>query len=102
MQNRFYRQFLHRLLLNQKVRNNEKDKVNLLLGLFEDEFHKEYYCEKLERYQSLGLSEYDSNVIVAQMDIAMFFDAAKRKNDERKRYERTVPDEKSPEDMSTT
>ena len=34
--------------------------------------------------------------------VAMFLEAAKRKNDERKRYERTVPDEKSPEDMSTT
>ena len=33
---------------------------------------------------------------------ATFLDAAKRKNDERKRYERTVPDEKSPDDMSIT
>ena len=36
--------------------------------------------QKLERYQSLGLSEYDSNVIVAQMDIAMFFDEALKLN----------------------
>ena len=30
--------------------------------------------QKLERYQGLGLSEYDAKVIVAQMDIALFFD----------------------------
>ena len=34
--------------------------------------------------------------------IATFLVATKRKNDDSIRYERTVPDEKSPEDMSTT
>ncbi len=32
--------------------------------------------QKLERYQSLGLSDYDAGIIVAQMDIAHFFDKA--------------------------
>ncbi len=32
--------------------------------------------QKLERYQGLGLSEYDANIIIAQMDIAQFFDKA--------------------------
>ena len=32
--------------------------------------------QKFERYQGLGLSEYDANIIVAQMDIAHFFDKA--------------------------
>ncbi len=30
--------------------------------------------QKRERYQSLGLSEYDANVIVEQMSLALFFD----------------------------
>ena len=30
--------------------------------------------QKRARYQSLGLSEYDANVVVSQMDLAMFFD----------------------------
>ncbi len=32
--------------------------------------------QKLERYISLGLSEYDANVLVNQMDIALFYDEA--------------------------
>ena len=32
--------------------------------------------QKLTRYLGLGLSEYDANIIIAQMDIAMFFDKA--------------------------
>ena len=32
--------------------------------------------QKVERYVSLGLSEYDANVIVNQMDIALFYDEA--------------------------
>lgn len=32
--------------------------------------------QKLARYQGLGLSEYDANIIIAQMDIAHFFDKA--------------------------
>lgn len=31
---------------------------------------------KIERYKRLGLSEYDANVMVNQMDIALFFDEA--------------------------
>lgn len=31
-------------------------------------------AQKRERYQSLGLSEYDANVIVEQMGLALFFD----------------------------
>ena len=30
--------------------------------------------EKMERYQSVGLSEYDASVLVAQMDMALYFD----------------------------
>jgi aspartyl-tRNA(Asn)/glutamyl-tRNA(Gln) amidotransferase subunit B len=30
--------------------------------------------QKRERYQSLGLSEYDANVVVSQMELAKFFD----------------------------
>ncbi len=30
--------------------------------------------QKRERYQGLGLSEYDANVVVSQMDLALFFD----------------------------
>lgn len=36
--------------------------------------------QKLERYKGLGLSEYDANIIIAQMDIAMFFDKALKLN----------------------
>ncbi len=32
--------------------------------------------QKVERYMSLGISEYDANVIVNQMDMAIFFDEA--------------------------
>ena len=32
--------------------------------------------QKIERYVGLGLSEYDANVIVNQMDIALFYDKA--------------------------
>lgn len=33
-------------------------------------------AQKLERYQGLGLSEYDASIIVAQMDISFFLDKA--------------------------
>ena len=36
--------------------------------------------QKRERYQGLGLSEYDASVIVEQMDLAMFFDEVLKLN----------------------
>ena len=36
--------------------------------------------QKVERYISLGLSEYDANVLVSQMDIALFMDEALKAN----------------------
>lgn len=35
---------------------------------------------KMERYQSLGLSEYDASVIVNQIDMAMYFDELLKQN----------------------
>ena len=36
--------------------------------------------EKMERYQNAGLSEYDASVLVAQMDMAMYFDELLKQN----------------------
>ncbi len=36
--------------------------------------------EKIERYQKAGLSEYDANVLVSQMDMALYYDELLKQN----------------------